>query len=95
MHTDAKHYYAVLGVDPVASEEIIRSAFRRRAKELHPDAEAGDASAFILLKRAYDTLMDPKGRAAYDRDCQPAWQPAPQPPALCIQNRASRTGRYR
>jgi curved DNA-binding protein CbpA len=79
MHTDAKHYYAVLGVDPVASEEAIRGAFRRRAKELHPDAESGNASAFILVKLAYDTLMNPERRAAYDRDCQPARQPAPQP----------------
>lgn len=71
MSTDAKRYYAVLGVDPLASVETIRVAFRRRAKELHPDAQSGDASAFILLKRAYDTLCDPLDRAAYDRACAP------------------------
>ncbi len=72
MNTDAERYYAVLEVDPAASDEVIRSAFRRRAKELHPDSLSGDAGAFILLKRAYDTLIDPEGRAAYDRACQPA-----------------------
>ncbi len=67
MNTDAKRYYAVLGIDPSASDETIRLAFRRRAKELHPDAQSGDATAFILLKRAYDTLTNPVERAAYDR----------------------------
>lgn len=82
MSTDAKRYYAVLGVEPQASAEAIRVAFRRRAKELHPDAQAGDATAFILLKRAYDTLCDPVDRAAYDRFCSPArpiYRPSPIP----------------
>jgi hypothetical protein len=80
MNTDAKRYYEVLDVDPSASEETIRVAFRRRAKELHPDAQSGDASAFILLKRAYDTLSSPIDRAAYDRSCQPAQRPIYAPP---------------
>lgn len=78
MSTDAKRYYAVLGVDPLASAEAIQVAFRRRAKELHPDAQSGDAAAFILLKRAYDTLHDPVDRAAYDRVYAPA-PPAASP----------------
>ena len=87
MSTDAKRYYAVLGVDPLATAETIRIAFRRRAKELHPDAQSGDATAFILLKRAYDTLTDPVDRAAYDRFCTPDPQthpraePRTEPPA--------------
>ena len=76
MNTDAKRYYEVLDVDSSASEATIRLAFRRRAKELHPDAQSGDASAFILLKRAYDTLSSPIDRAAYDRFCQPVQQPS-------------------
>lgn len=79
MSTDAKRYYAVLGVDSLASAETIHAAFRRRAKELHPDAQSGDATAFILLKRAYDTLHNPVDRAAYDRVCAPA--PPVDPPA--------------
>ena len=67
MNTDAKRFYALLGVHPSCSDEDIRTAFRRRAKELHPDAETGDAVAFIRLKRAYDTLIDPAARARYDR----------------------------
>lgn len=71
MHTDAKHYYAILGVETGCSDELVRAAFRRRAKELHPDAETGDASAFIRLRRAYDVLGDPARRARYDRECVP------------------------
>ncbi len=77
MHTDAERFYAVLGLDPAASEEALRGAFRRRAKELHPDSPSGNASAFILLKHAYDTLIDPDRRAAYDLACQPPPRPLP------------------
>ncbi len=80
MHTDAHRFYAVLGVDPAASEEDIRGAFRRRAKELHPDSPSGSASSFILLKRAYDTLIDGDRRTAYDRACQPPPRKPPSEP---------------
>ena len=77
MHTDAQRYYGILGVDPAASDKAIRVAFRRRAKQLHPDAPTGDAAEFILLKRAYDILSEPNQRAGYDRDCAPAPQATP------------------
>lgn len=84
MHTDAKRYYAILGVLPESSEEAVRTAFRRRAKELHPDSVSGSTGAFIRLKRAYDTLSDPSSRAEYDRECmkqrRPAQAPAMSPP---------------
>lgn len=67
MNIDAKRYYALLGLDPACSDEDIRAAFRRRAKEVHPDSQSGSVSAFIRLKRAYDTLSDPVSRARYDR----------------------------
>ena len=79
MNTDAKGYYAVLGIDPEASDEAIRGAFRRRAKEVHPDSTSGNATSFILLKRAYDTLIDPEHRAAYDAACRPPSPPPPRP----------------
>lgn len=88
MHTDANRWYEILGVDPSASDKAIRVAFRRLAKQFHPDSPAGDAGAFILLKRAYDVISDPARRAAYDRACQPPpasephrWaEPRPLPP---------------
>ena len=77
MHTDAKRFYRILKVEPAASDEAIRVAFRLRAKQLHPDSPTGDASAFIRLKRAYDVLSDSSQRTAYDRNCQPAPPVAP------------------
>ncbi len=78
MHSDADHHYTMLGVDPTSSADAIHVAFRRRAKQLHPDSPSGDATAFIQLKRAFDTLSDPLARAKYDRVCQAP--PAPPPP---------------
>lgn len=95
MHTDRKRYYALLGLDPSSSIDDIRIAFRRRAKELHPDAETGDATAFIRLKRAYDTLNDPAARARYDRAStarvRRAMSTASEPP-LPQRTRSSRSG---
>ncbi|MCC5951316.1 MAG: J domain-containing protein [Acidimicrobiia bacterium] len=63
-------YYALLGVPRDASPEAIKKAFRRRARELHPDANPGDAAAeaeFKQLARAYEVLSDSQRRAQYDR----------------------------
>lgn len=62
--------YAVLGVDPTATDAEIGRAFRRLARHHHPDsASAGDASAlrFGDVARAYEVLGDPTRRADYDR----------------------------
>lgn len=59
-------HYRVLGVLPSASTEEIRAAFRRRAKEAHPDT-GGDASEFRLVQSAWAVLRDPDSRRAYDR----------------------------
>jgi hypothetical protein len=53
--------HAVLGVSAGASAEEMKAAFRRRARELHPD-HGGDAAAFIALKRAYDGLVKRSAR---------------------------------
>lgn len=58
--------YDVLGVDRDASREEIKRAYRRRARELHPDA-GGDEEAFKEVTRAYEVLSDPERRALYDR----------------------------
>ncbi|HSM01761.1 MAG TPA: J domain-containing protein [Acidimicrobiia bacterium] len=63
-------YYEVLGVAPDASQEEIKKAFRRLARETHPDANNGDRDReerFRLIAEAYEVLSDPQRRAAYDR----------------------------
>jgi DnaJ-class molecular chaperone len=62
--------YEVLGVDRKASEADIKSAFRRQAKKLHPDANKNDpkaASRFAEVNAAYEILGDEEKRKAFDR----------------------------
>ena len=61
--------YAVLGVARSASADEIKKAYRRLARQLHPDANPGDAQAearFKELAVAYEVLSDPEKRARYD-----------------------------
>src|SRR5262245_26985821 len=61
--------YQVLGVLPGAPDEEVKRAFRRLAKELHPDLHPNDANAdraFRDITRAYQTLSDPRSRVAYE-----------------------------
>ncbi len=62
--------YELLGVRPDATDEEIKRAYRRRARELHPDANGGDPVAEAKFKEvsfAYEVLRDPERRARYDR----------------------------
>jgi hypothetical protein len=56
---------AILGVGRDADDAAIRTAFRRLAKESHPDS-GGDADAFVLCQKAQDLLLDPLRRKVFD-----------------------------
>ena len=62
-------YYEILGLARNASEQDLKSSYRKLAKDCHPDANGGDKDAehkFKELSEAYEVLKDPQKRAAYD-----------------------------
>ncbi|MDX1992257.1 MAG: J domain-containing protein [bacterium] len=66
----AKDYYKTLGVAKDASDKDIKKAFRKLAKQYHPDANPNNPSAeakFKEINEAYEVLGDTEKRAAYDR----------------------------
>src|SRR5947209_2081053 len=68
--TAIRDYYEVLGVSRDADEGTIKKAFRRLARELHPDVNTHDPQAeekFKEAAEAYEVLSDPERRATYDR----------------------------
>ncbi|SFR00242.1 molecular chaperone DnaJ [Poseidonocella sedimentorum] len=65
-----RDYYDVLGVERGASADEIKKAYRRKAKELHPDRNSDDPAAegkFKEAGEAYEVLKDAEKKAAYDR----------------------------
>lgn len=82
----AKNYYTILGVEPDATQQQIKSAYRRRVKELHPDHYGHDSGPFLAVQEAYDVLSDPARRRTYDEQLtgqqrrQRPPEPAPRRP---------------
>jgi len=50
--------YETLGLDPGASEDEVRQAYRTKVKEVHPDTDGGDEETFKRVNRAYERLRD-------------------------------------
>ena len=66
----SKDLYATLGVDKKATQDEIKKAYRKLARQYHPDRNPGDAKAeerFKEISTAYDVLSDPDKRKQYDR----------------------------
>jgi curved DNA-binding protein len=75
MAIEYKDYYKILGVNKTASEDEIRKAFRKLARQYHPDVagnKAGAEDKFKEVNEAYEVLSDPEKRRKYDQ-LGPAW----------------------
>jgi len=68
MAVSYKDYYEILGVSRTASQDEIRKAYRKKAKEFHPDVnkQAGSDEKYKEINEAYEVLKDPGKRKKYD-----------------------------
>ena len=68
MASDKRDYYEILGLQKGASDDEIKSAFRKLAKKYHPDNKStGDEAKFKEVGEAYAVLSDPQKKAQYDQ----------------------------
>ncbi|WP_299368278.1 DnaJ domain-containing protein [Winogradskyella sp.] len=64
-----KNFYELLGVNSNANDEEIKSAYKAKAKDYHPDKNKGSKASdemFKMINEAKDTLLDPMKRLSYD-----------------------------
>jgi DnaJ-class molecular chaperone len=73
----AKSYFAILGISPKATVDEIRSAYRRLAKEFHPDHYEGSTQKFRDIQEAYSVLGNSRRRCEYEQRIRKA---PPKPP---------------
>jgi DnaJ-class molecular chaperone len=92
----SKDYYATLGVPKGASQKDIRQAYRRLARQHHPDVNPGDTASEALFKEvnaAYEVLSDKEKRKKYDKYGD-QWQYADQIEEMQRQSGGARTYRF-
>lgn len=70
-------FYSVLGIAPDADQKTIRAAYRRRAREAHPD-QGGSAEDFHRVQEAWETLGSEESRSVYDRARGTSGGPTPE-----------------
>jgi curved DNA-binding protein CbpA len=65
-----KDYYAILGIASDATSEAVRTAYRKKALQLHPDRNTAPEATdqFRDIQEAYETLSDSSRRHAYDEN---------------------------
>ncbi len=66
MSVEYKDYYSILGVPRNATDKEIKSAYRKLAREYHPDVNQGAEDKFKDINEAYEALQDPERRRMYD-----------------------------
>jgi len=75
-------FYGILGVSPSASQEQIRTQYRKLVREYHPDLHPGDARAADMMEKvnsAYDILGNPEERKQYDEQLSASATPWHEP----------------
>ncbi len=65
-----KNYYFILGIPSNSTQNDIKAAYRRLAKEFHPDYYGKNQAPFQVIHEAYSVLRDPKSRRSYDDSMQ-------------------------